>query len=66
MNNLMIDDRILEEGDRCPECKGRCPECKGTMGYEPVENCYCHINPPCSNCTDNPLVCLECGYGMND
>lgn len=41
--------------------------CTGVLGYEPVENCSCHINPPCGNCEDNPLVCLECGrYGKED
>jgi hypothetical protein len=51
----------LEEGDKCPQ-----PGCNGIMGYEPVENCSCHINPPCSRCEHNPLVCLECGNGEDD
>ena len=46
----------LEEGDDCPE------ECPGTMGYELVEECSCHIKPPCSACENNPLVCSHCGY----
>jgi hypothetical protein len=40
-----------EEGDPCPECK------TGTMIPDEIENCACHINPPCSACTDNPLIC---------
>lgn len=46
----------LEEGDFCPVCA------IGILEYSPVENCSCHINPPCSGCTDNNLKCLECGY----
>jgi hypothetical protein len=44
----------MEEGDKCQECGGE-------LGYNPVENCSCHINPPCHQCIDNPLVCLDCG-----
>lgn len=46
---------ILEEGDTCPKCGGE-------LGYDRVNNCSCHINPPCSQCVNNPLVCLKCGY----
>lgn len=45
-----------EEGDKCPV-----GSCSGTLGYAEVENCTCHISPPCGSCTDNPLVCLVCG-----
>lgn len=44
-----------EEGDRCPECTG-------TLNYPPAENCSCHINPPCSACTDRLLTCDKCGF----
>ena len=47
----------LQEGDPCNK-----PGCGGVMGYWPVENCSCHIYPPCAQCTNNPLVCLDCGY----
>lgn len=46
----------FEEEDLCPECY------IGKFGYPPVEGCSCHINPPCSTCTDRKLVCDECGY----
>lgn len=46
----------FEEGDTCPECH------KGKFYYPPVENCSCHINPPCSKCTGNKLLCDKCGY----
>ena len=45
-----------EEGDVCG-VNG----CQGILGFNPVDNCSCHINPPCSQCVNNPLVCLECG-----
>jgi hypothetical protein len=47
----------LEEGDKCPG-----EGCDGEMFYGEVENCSCHISPPCSNCVNNPLVCDTCGY----
>ena len=46
----------FEEGDRCPNC------IDGTLIYPPVENCSCHINPPCSACTDRTLICDKCKY----
>jgi hypothetical protein len=49
-----------QEGDVCPHCR------QGDMGYRPVEGCSCHINPPCSRCVDNPLVCLSCGWNEDD
>ena len=45
-----------EEGDKCPQ------NCQGKLEYKPVENCSCHINPPCSACTDNALTCNDCGW----
>ena len=45
----------IEEG-------GKCPECDGTLEYLPVENCRCHISPPCSSCVNNPLTCNQCGW----
>lgn len=46
-----------EEGDRCPEIN-----CSGQLNYEPVENCSCHISPPCSACTHRSLICDKCGF----
>lgn len=50
-----------EEGDKC-----RMLECEGKYGYHPVENCSCHISPPCYKCVENPMVCLDCGDGLPD
>lgn len=46
-----------EEGDRCPT-----GNCDGKLEYPPVENCSCHISPPCAACTNNALTCNECGW----
>jgi hypothetical protein len=45
----------MEEGDNCPECDG-------TMVFPEVENCSCHISPPCAACVSNSLTCDSCGY----
>ncbi len=45
----------LQEGDSCPDMF-----CSGTMVHN-VENCTCHISPPCSACTESVLECDECG-----
>lgn len=54
-----MQSRAYEEGDTCPECN------EGKLKYGPVENCTCHINPPCSACVDNPLVCNSCGAELD-
>lgn len=46
----------MEEGQICPV-----HGCAGVLGYAPVQECRCHLSPPCSACTENPLVCLTCG-----
>ncbi len=50
-----------EEHDKCPSHK-----CGGTLLFKDVEGCSCHINPPCSSCVDNPLVCDVCGWEDDD
>lgn len=45
-----------EEGDVCPKCR------KGIIDWPPVENCSCHIDPPCSACTSRLLACPKCGW----
>lgn len=49
-----------EEGDTCPECK------EGILRYSKAENCSCHINPPCSACTDRKLTCDKCGFAPEE
>ena len=46
----------MNEGDHCPECE------EGILYYPPVENCTCHIHPPCPQCVNRKLECLSCGW----
>ena len=47
----------LAEGDVCP-MQG----CSGVLELRDVENCSCHINPPCAQCEENLLCCEQCGW----
>lgn len=47
---------FYEEGDKCPECE------QGELYFRRVEPCRCHISPPCSACTNAPLVCDNCEH----
>jgi hypothetical protein len=46
----------IEEGDICNR-----EGCLGTMEWTKDGECTCHINPPCSACTDGRLTCTKCG-----
>jgi hypothetical protein len=46
----------IEEGGLCPE------GCGGILHFPDVENCSCHISPPCSAHTSVLLTCRECGW----
>lgn len=46
---------MKEEGDECVNKK-----CTGYYEFREVEECSCHINPPCGACAENPLVCSIC------
>jgi hypothetical protein len=46
-----------EEGDSCSQAK-----CQGTLRFPQVENCSCHISPPCHACTSQRLTCDACGW----
>lgn len=49
------------EGDLC-----RRGGCRGRIEIKPVENCSCHISPPCGACLDAPLWCPECEWESED
>lgn len=51
-------DHGLEEGQVC----GRGDACPGILETAAVEGCSCHINPPCSACTEDWTFCPECGW----
>lgn len=36
--------------------------CAGVIKLEPVENCSCHISPPCSACVDQAAFCPVCEW----
>lgn len=42
----------FDEGDKC-----RLHNCNGILELEKVENCSCHISPPCHRCTELRLLC---------
>lgn len=45
------------EGDTCNRAG-----CQGVIHTLPVENCSCHICPPCSACTSPRSFCPVCGW----
>jgi hypothetical protein len=47
----------LSDGDACPEAG-----CAGALHPHRIGDCSCHINPPCSACTDAVLTCDVCGW----
>lgn len=46
----------IDEGDICNR-----DGCEGVMQLPPVNDCSCHISPPCSACEQNRIVCDTCG-----
>lgn len=40
--------------------------CQGVIVVRPVENCSCHIAPPCSQCTAPREVCPVCDWRACD
>ncbi|AWJ88897.1 hypothetical protein Sp245p_03385 [Azospirillum baldaniorum] len=52
----MAAEAFIENGSPCPD------GCGGVLHWPEVENCSCHISAPCGNCTDNRLICNECGW----
>lgn len=51
------------------ECEGETcwrDGCKGIISQHDVENCSCHINPPCGACTSPREYCLVCSWAAAD
>ncbi len=46
-----------EAGDTCKR-----QFCKGVIDLHPVEDCSCHLHPPCSACTSPRAFCPTCGW----
>ena len=57
----MKQDIDLEEGDSCNQ-----PDCTGTMINAEVENCSCHISPPCTACITAGIICNTCGHEVKE
>lgn len=55
MHQVIPDKPGEEEGDVC-----NVDGCTGILQMQPVKNCSCHINPPCSRCVDAPIECPAC------
>lgn len=49
------------EGDTCWR-----NGCRGVILVAPVENCSCHINPPCGSCAEAHEYCPECNWHAKD
>lgn len=63
-NIIVIDDLIPgdEKGETCNR-----EGCTGIIGeYEKDGCCSCHINPPCSFCTEDNRYCPECEWYAKD
>jgi hypothetical protein len=55
------------EGEVCNRRTGDVKRCAGIISMREVENCSCHIAPPCNACVDLRSYCDECGWdGVND
>ena len=50
----------LEEGDPCPHCGD------GRLEFTAGPDCSCHLNPPCSSCVDDGLICGSCDWRKSD
>lgn len=52
-----MNDVGLEEGELC-----RRDGCCGRLEVKTVENCSCHISPPCFACISAPISCPDCDW----
>lgn len=41
-------------------------DCTGILEDHPVENCSCHINPPCGACIKDRTYCPVCQWEAQD
>lgn len=56
-----MSDPGIYEGDTCNR-----QNCQGAIDCHPVENCSCHISPPCGACTAPRNFCAKCGWEEAD
>lgn len=56
-----MSDPGVYEGEVCNRL-----HCRGIIDCHPVENCSCHICPPCGSCTAPRNYCPTCGWEEAD
>lgn len=66
INGAQIREEKLKEVGREEGAICNRDGCQGIMEWEKNGSCSCHINPPCSVCTDAKLTCNECGEEGED
>lgn len=59
-NNIEIGMLTDEQCNR-NGCAGIMEDCRNDDF-----GCTCHVNPPCSYCTDNDYTCDTCGANVNE
>jgi hypothetical protein len=59
--NTMLGTAAVYEGFTKGEICNR-NGCDGIIEHERDGGCSCHINPPCSYCTDDGAYCPKCGW----
>ncbi len=70
----MCDGRVegTEDGERCnreyimPGTGDASEFCSGIILEHEVEDCACHINPPCAACTTERRYCSGCDWDPED
>jgi hypothetical protein len=56
-----VSDPGYWECDRCNRSG-----CEGVIELVPVENCSCHISPPCNACVEQVARCPECDWQSDE
>lgn len=57
----MSTEKGYLDGEKCNR-----DGCEGIIYHSPEGSCSCHINPPCSYCTDDGAYCPECDWSNAD
>lgn len=62
---MTTDYTVTEPGDMEGHICNR-DGCKGVIELLPVEDCSCHISPPCGACVGQKATCPECDWMSED
>jgi len=52
-----MSDYDITDGSKCPR-----KDCAGTVVLSEVDDCQCHINPPCEACVESGFCCDTCDW----